>query len=96
VHGLGGSAQIDPRGIILGFVPIPNNDLATTNFAFGDPDNQCIYFEGVSSGTFWRFKAPYPGLIGPGGVRPAGATLIFQTGGGDEADKEIEQDNQGQ
>ena len=23
----------------------------------------------ANSGTFWRFKAPYPGLIGPGGVR---------------------------
>jgi gluconolactonase len=50
-------------------VPIPNGDLATTNFAFGGPDNQYIYFEGATSGTFWRFKAPYPGLIGPGGVR---------------------------
>jgi hypothetical protein len=24
---------------------------------------------GANTGTFWRFKAPYPGLIGPGGVR---------------------------
>jgi hypothetical protein len=23
----------------------------------------------ANSGTFWRFKAPSPGLIGPGGVR---------------------------
>ena len=66
---LGGIVQIDPRGIIVGFVPIPNGDLLTTNFAFGGPDNQYIYFEGAISGTFWRFKAPYPGLIGPGGVR---------------------------
>ena len=66
---LGGILEIDPRGIILGFVPIPNGDLATTNFAFGGPDNQSIYLEGATSGTFWRFKAPYPGLIGPGGVR---------------------------
>src|SRR5215467_2001540 len=66
---LGGMLLIDPRGIILGFVPIPNGDLATTNFAFGGPDNQYIYFEGAISGTFWKFKAPYPGLIGPGGVR---------------------------
>ena len=50
--------QIDPRGIILGFVPIPNSDLATTNFAFDGPDNQYIYFEGAISGTFWKFKAP--------------------------------------
>jgi gluconolactonase len=67
--GLGGIIQINPRGVILGFVPIPNNDTATTNFAFGGPDNQSIYLEGATSGTFWRFKAPYPGLIGPGGVR---------------------------
>jgi len=50
-------------------VPVPNGDLATTNFAFGGPDNQYIYLEGANSGTFWRFKVPYPGLIGPGGVR---------------------------
>jgi sugar lactone lactonase YvrE len=31
--GLGGIIQIDPRGIILGFVRVPNGDLATTNFA---------------------------------------------------------------
>ena len=66
---LGGIMQIDPRGLILGFVPVPNGDLATTNFAFGGPDNQYIYLEGANSGTFWRFKAPYPGLIGPGGAR---------------------------
>jgi gluconolactonase len=66
---LGGIIEIDPRGLIIGFVPIPNGDLATTNFAFGGPDNQYIYFEGAISGTFWRFKAPFPGLIGPGGVR---------------------------
>ena len=66
---LGGMIEVDPRGVIVGFVPIPNGDLATTNFAFGGPDNQYIYFEGAISGTFWRFKAPYPGLVGPGGVR---------------------------
>ena len=55
--------------MILGFVPIPNGDSVTTNFAFGGPDNQYIYFEGATSDTFWRFKAPYSGLIGPGGVR---------------------------
>jgi gluconolactonase len=67
--GLGGIIQVNPRGIILGFVPIPNNDAATTNFAFGGPDNQSIYLEGATSGTFWRFKTANPGLIGPGGVR---------------------------
>jgi gluconolactonase len=69
VAGLGGIVQINPRGLILGFVPIPNDDAATTNFAFGGPDNQYIYVMGASTGTFWRFKAPHPGLIGPGGVR---------------------------
>ena len=39
---LGGILQIDPRGIILGFVPIPNGDVATTNFAFGGPENRDI------------------------------------------------------
>jgi gluconolactonase len=68
---LGGVLQIDPRGLIIGFVPIPNGDLSTTNFAFGGPDNQTIYLMGATTGTFWRFKAPYPGLIGPGGVRLA-------------------------
>jgi sugar lactone lactonase YvrE len=38
----GGIPQIDPRGIILGCVPVPNGDLATTNFAFGGPDNRDI------------------------------------------------------
>lgn len=43
---LGGIIEIDPRGLILGFVPIPNGDLATINFAFGGDDNQYIYMEG--------------------------------------------------
>jgi gluconolactonase len=67
--GVGGIAEVNPRGLIVGFVPIPNGDPATTNFAFGGENNQQLYFEGASTGTFWRFKAPYPGLIGPGGVR---------------------------
>src|SRR4051794_14608244 len=66
---LGGILQIDPRGIILGFLPVPNGDLGTTNFAFGGPDNRDIFLMGANSGTFWRFKAPFPGLIGPGGTR---------------------------
>jgi gluconolactonase len=66
---LGGMIEVDPRGLIVGFVPIPNGDLGTTNFAFGGPNNQYIYFEGAVSGTFWKFKAPFPGLIGPGGER---------------------------
>jgi gluconolactonase len=66
---LGGILQIDPRGIILGFVPVPNGDLSTTNSAFGGPDNCDIFLEGAVSGTIWRFKAPFPGLISPGGAR---------------------------
>jgi hypothetical protein len=50
-------------------VPIPNGDLAVTNFAFGGPDNQYIYFVGATSGTFWRLKPLYFGLIGSGWVR---------------------------
>jgi hypothetical protein len=50
-------------------VPVPNGDLSTTNFAFGRPDNCDIFLEGAVSGTFWRFKAPFPGLIGPDGRR---------------------------
>jgi hypothetical protein len=46
--GLGGIVEIDPRGIIVGFVPIPNGDLLTINFAFGDLDNQYFYFEGAT------------------------------------------------
>ena len=66
---IGGALEIDPRGFILGFVPIPNGDLAATNFAFGGPDNQYIYFVGATSGTFWRLKPLYFGLIGSGWVR---------------------------
>jgi gluconolactonase len=69
--GLGGVLEVDPRGLILGFVPIPapGGDLSTTNFAFGGQDNRDIFVMAANSGTFWRFKAPYPGLIGPAGVR---------------------------
>jgi hypothetical protein len=49
--------------------PLPAVVGPLENFAFGGPDNQSIYLEGATSGTFWRFKPPYPGLIGPGGVR---------------------------
>lgn len=43
---LGGIIEIDPRGLILGFVPIPNGDLATTNFAFGGDNNQYTTWRG--------------------------------------------------
>jgi gluconolactonase len=67
--GLGGVLQVDRRGLIVGFVPVPGDDLSTTNFAFGGQDNRDIILMAANSGTFWRFKAPYPGLIGPGGAR---------------------------
>jgi gluconolactonase len=69
--GIGGIIEYDPRGIILGYVPLPNGDSSATNFAFGGENNQYIYMEGAVSGTVYRFKAPYPGLIGPGGKRLA-------------------------
>ena len=69
IHRMGGILEIDPKGLILGFVPIPNGDVNTTNFAFGGPDNRYIYFEGAATGRIYRFQAPYPGLIGPGGNR---------------------------
>src|SRR5436305_13620741 len=53
---LGGIIQIYPRGLILGFVPVPNGDLLTTNFAFGGPENQYIYHVGALFGTFYRCK----------------------------------------
>jgi gluconolactonase len=68
--GLGGIVEIDPRGLILGFVPIPNGDAATTNFAFGGPDNQYIYFEGAISGTFWRCSAAASSVPGRLAVSP--------------------------
>jgi hypothetical protein len=40
--GIGGIIEYDPRGAILGYVPLPNGDAAGTNFAFG-ADNQYIY-----------------------------------------------------
>ena len=69
--GIGGIIEYDPRGFIVGYVPLPNGDLSATNFAFGGENNQYIYMEGAVSGTIYKFKAPYPGLIGPGGVRMA-------------------------
>ena len=70
--GLGGILQVDPRGIILGFVPIPNGDLVDDQLRVRRPGQQDdLSSMGANSGTFWRFKAPYPGLIGPGGVRLA-------------------------
>jgi sugar lactone lactonase YvrE len=45
---LGGILQIDPRGIILGFVPVPNGDLSTTNFASADQ---------TTATSFWRARS---------------------------------------
>jgi gluconolactonase len=67
--GIGGIIEYDPRGFIIGYVPLPNGDASATNFAFGGENNQYIYMEGAVSGTVYKFKAPYPGVIGPGGVR---------------------------
>jgi hypothetical protein len=39
---LGGSLQIDPRGIMLGCVPVPNGDLLRTPCAFGGLDSHDI------------------------------------------------------
>jgi gluconolactonase len=69
--GIGGIIEYDPRGFIVGYVPLPNGDSSATNFAFGGENNQYIYMEGAVSGTIYKFKAPYPGLIGPGGARLA-------------------------
>jgi gluconolactonase len=69
--GIGGIIEYDPRGFIIGYVPLPNGDSSATNFAFGGENNQYIYMEGAVSGTIYKFKAPYPGLIGPDGVRLA-------------------------
>jgi hypothetical protein len=33
------------------------------------PENRDIFLEGAPTITFWRFKACYPGLIDPRGVR---------------------------
>jgi gluconolactonase len=56
--GLGGIIQINPRGVILGFVPIPNNDAATTNFAFGGPDQRdLLALQGALSRTGRRSSA---------------------------------------
>jgi hypothetical protein len=72
--GIGGIIEYDPRGFIVGYVPLPNGDPSATNFSFGGENNQYIYMEGAVSGTVYKFKAPYPGLIGPGGVRNPGLT----------------------
>jgi hypothetical protein len=42
---------------------------AMPNFAFGRQDNKEIFVMAANNGTFWRFKTPNPGLIGPGGNR---------------------------
>ena len=55
--GIGGVIEYDPRGIILGYVPLPNGDVAT-NLAFGGENNQVIYMEGAVTGTVYKFKAP--------------------------------------
>jgi sugar lactone lactonase YvrE len=45
---LGSLMQVDPRGLIVGFVPLPapGGDLGTTNLAFGGQDNKEIFVMG--------------------------------------------------
>jgi hypothetical protein len=45
--------------------PPPSND----QLRFWRARKPVRLLRGAISGTFWKFKAPYPGLIGPGGVR---------------------------
>ena len=74
--GTGGITEYHPRGFLIGFVPLPNGDSSATNFAFGGENNQYTYMERAVSGTTYKFKAPYPGLIGPDGVRMERSTLM--------------------
>src|SRR5215510_3774468 len=57
----------------LGFVPVSNGALLTTNVAFGGPDNPYMGLEAATSETFWRLQAPSPGRAGrrtsPGAAR---------------------------
>ncbi|MGY4365849.1 sugar lactone lactonase YvrE [Bradyrhizobium sp. LB1.3] len=54
--GIGGVIEYDPRGFIIGYVPLPNGDSSATNFAFGGENNQYIYMEGAVSGTVYKFN----------------------------------------
>jgi gluconolactonase len=58
--GLGGIIQINPRGIILGFVPIPNNDAATTNFAFGGSDTNTFTWRARQAARSGGSRRPIP------------------------------------
>jgi hypothetical protein len=52
------------------------------NFAFGRQDNKEIkeiFVMAANNGTFWRFKTPNPGLIGPGGTRRAVAATFARS-----------------
>jgi hypothetical protein len=77
VAGLGGTAGAQAPNLVQpwGLPPLPAGVGPVEKFAdvSGTPQgqflDQSLYLEGATSGTFWRFKAPYPGLIGPGGVR---------------------------
>ena len=65
LHGLAASWS-RPGGIIIGFVPIPNGDVQTTNFA-GGPDNRTIYSRAPSADVL-SFQGALSRLIGPGGT----------------------------
>jgi hypothetical protein len=60
--------QLLNRGLIIGFVPIPNGDLATTNFALGGPNDRYLY-GGGGQRHLLALQDAYRGLVGPGGVR---------------------------
>ena len=72
LHGMGGIIEIDPKGPDprLRADPERRARRRPTSRSAG-PTTSTIYFEGAVSGRVYRFKAPYPGLIGPGGVRLA-------------------------
>ena len=63
VAGLGGIMQVDPRGLIVGFVPIPapGGDLATTNFAFGGQDNKTSLSWRPTAARSGASRRPFPG-----------------------------------
>jgi hypothetical protein len=57
---LGGIIEIDPRGLILGFVPVPNGDLATTNFASAALTTGISFWRGPSAAPSGVSRRPIP------------------------------------
>jgi gluconolactonase len=56
--GIGGIIEYDPRGVILGYVPLPNGDSAGTNFAFGGPTANTFTWRGPSAGRSGVSRRP--------------------------------------